>query len=64
TDFDGHPLFPDRLAAWLDNTAEATRAAFPATAAASQALLDGHALRLVAEARTGAGGLPTGQPGR
>ncbi|MEO1077823.1 MAG: inositol monophosphatase family protein, partial [Bacteroidota bacterium] len=64
TDFDGQSLFPDRLAAWLDNTAEATRAAFPATAAASQTLLDGHALRLVAEARAGEGGLPTGQPGR
>ncbi|MEO1633418.1 MAG: inositol monophosphatase, partial [Bacteroidota bacterium] len=64
TDFDGHPLFPDRLAAWLDDASETARAAFPATAAASQALLNGHALRLVAEARAGAGGLPTGQPGR
>ncbi|MEM6784122.1 MAG: inositol monophosphatase family protein, partial [Bacteroidota bacterium] len=63
-DFDGYPLVPDRLSAWLDATTEEARAAFPATAAASQTLLDGHALRIIAEARAGAAGMPTGQPGR
>ncbi|MEM9997433.1 MAG: inositol monophosphatase [Bacteroidota bacterium] len=64
-DFDGRPLFPDRLAAWLAATEDAKdRAAFPATAAASGALLGAHALRIIAEARQHEGGLPTGQPGR